>query len=213
MTNAKEIKKQIIKIGRKLYKKGFVPGLSGNISFRSNYKIYITTSGACLGNLSESDITIIDFDGNDIENTMSTPSSESKMHVEIYKIRPDIKCIIHAHPPFCTTLSVIGKDASCPILAEQVVLIGDVPIVKYKLPSSIELAKEVAAGFEKHNAVLMANHGIAICGIDLKETFYKLETMEFYSQVYFLSELSGKRSELSKENVKELISLRNLKKR
>jgi L-fuculose-phosphate aldolase len=204
------MKKLIIEIGKNLYEKRLSTGMSGNISFRENNKIFITASGTCLGDLKESDIIILDLDGKVLEPFLQKPSTESMMHVEIYKTRPEISSIIHAHPPFSTALAVSAETNLPAILAEPVVLFGNnIPVVKYETPSTIELAKSVAKYFDKNDAVLMANHGTVVCGHDLKETFYKLETLEFYSQVYLYSGMLGKRSELSAESIQALLKLRH----
>jgi L-fuculose-phosphate aldolase len=217
------MKKFIIEIGKKIYDKKLSTGMSGNISFRENNKIFITASGNCLGDLNESDIITLDLEGNEILKQVQDdkgahdenkgekkPSSEKMMHVEIYKKRPDINSIIHAHPPYSTALAVSGETDLPAILAEPVVMFGTgISIVKYETPSSLELAQEVAKYFEKNDAVFMANHGAAVCGKDLKETFYKLETLEFYSQVYLFSGMLGKRSGIPSEKIQELMNLRH----
>jgi len=219
----KNIKNNILEIGERLYKGGFSYGISGNISFRKDGQIFITATGTCLGEMSEEKIIILDEEGNQILKQVQDdsfvqddscnnikPSSESMMHVEIYKIRPEINCIIHAHPPYSTALAVSGETNFPAILAEPVVMFGkSIPVVKYETPSTLELAKSVAKFFEENDAVLMANHGATVCGHDLKDTFYKLETLEFYSRVYLFSGLLGKRSKLSAESIQALMKLRH----
>lgn len=217
MFDTKDIKNNILEIGERLYKDGFARGISGNISFRQNGQIFITATCSCLGEMSEEKIIILDEEGNQILNqvqddscTNIKPSSESMMHVEIYKARPEINSIIHAHPPYCTALAVSGETNFPAILAEPVVMFGkSIPVVKYETPSTLELAKSVAKFFEGNDVVLMANHGATVCGHDLKETFYKLETLEFYSRVYLFSGLLGKRSVLPEEKIQELLKFRH----
>lgn len=204
------IKSSIIDIGKKAYDKSLTTGMSGNISFRCNDKIFITASSSCLGELNETEILILNIDGNILDESETKPSSESMMHIEIYKKRPEINSIIHAHPPFSTALAAVEEKVYIPLLAEPIVILGDVPVVKYKTPSTIELAKEVAEAFENCDAAFMSNHGVVVCGKSLKETFYKLETLEFYSRVFILSGTIGKRAELSPENVQDLMKLRAL---
>jgi len=201
------IKKEICKTGKRMYAKGYVPGSSGNISFRIENKILITASGLCLGELTGKDILTIDLDGNLLDKE-GNPSSERFMHTEIYKRRPDVNCIIHAHPPKSTALSVAGKDLKAPLIAEAVVILGEIPLVKYETPSTIELAKNTAEPFIDHEAVLMANHGVAVCGKDLKKTFYKLETIEFLSEINLITELLNKKNEIPAEKIADLIKIR-----
>ena len=197
-------KKEIAEIGKRLYEKGFAPGASGNISIKVNNSILITPSGFNLGEVGEQDIVILDLDGKKIKGTKN-PSSEKQMHVEIYKTRPDIKAIIHAHTPKATSFAVAGIPLDKALLSEAVVVIGSVPIAEYAMPSSDELANVVAGYFNDHNIVLMANHGVVTGGQELKETYYKLETLELYAEIFLWAKLLGKMNELPEENVKELI--------
>ena len=207
MSNLDFIKSEICKAGERLYNKGFMPGASGNISYRVEENILITASGCCLGTLLEKDIILIDMDGNSL-NKNCTPSSEKLMHVEIYKKRPDVNCIIHAHPPKATALSIAGKELRSPIIAEATVCLGEIPIVPYETPSSLRLAQDIAVYFNEHEAVLMANHGAAVCGKTLEQTFSKMETLEFLSEVFITTELLGSRNEIPAEKLPDLIKLR-----
>lgn len=207
LSSLNHIKTEFIETGKRMYNKGFVPGCSGNISFRRENEIFITVSGCCLGELTENDILTIDFNGNSPDKH-GKPSSEKFMHIAIYKRRPDINCIIHAHLPKSTALSVAGIDLKTPLIAEAVVTFGEIPLVKYDTPSSYELATLIADEFADHNAVLMANHGVTVCGKNLIKTFFELETIEFMSEVRFMTELLGKKNEIPAEKVAELVKLR-----
>ncbi|MDD3012134.1 MAG: class II aldolase/adducin family protein [Candidatus Gastranaerophilales bacterium] len=203
--NFARAKREIAETGKHLYEKGFAPGASGNISIKLENNILITPSGFNLGEVEESDVVILDIEGKKV-NGKRNPSSESQMHVEIYKNRPDFKSIIHAHTPKATSFAVAGIPLDKALLSESVVIIGTVPIAEYAMPSSDELAKIVAGYFNDHNVVLMANHGVVTGGQKLKEIYYKLETLEFYAEVFLWTNVLGKMSELSEENVKELIT-------
>jgi len=202
------MKQQICKIGKKIYDKGFAPGTSGNISCKVNGKILLTPSGSCLGELTEQDIITTDLEGN-LLNGKKKPSSEKFMHFEIYKKRPDINCIIHAHPPKSTALAVMGKDLNTPLIAEAIVILGEIPLVQYETPSTRELAELVAECFIKNDAALMANHGATVCGKELNETFHKLETLEFLSEISIITELAGRKNEIPPEKIPELLKLRH----
>ena len=201
------ISQEICEIGKRLYDKGFVPGSSGNISYRIGNDFLISPSGSCLGELSAENLVMTDMEGNSHAGK-EKPSSERFMHIEIYKRRPDVNCIIHAHPPKSTAISVAGMDLKEPLIAEAVISVGDIPLVKYETPSTHKLAADVADHFIDHDAVLMANHGVTTCGKDLKKTFYKMETIEFLSEIYLLTGLLGKKNEIPAEKVAELIKIR-----
>lgn len=200
-------KKQIADIGKKLADKGLSPGFSGNISVRFEDKILVTPSGYSLGELEADDIVVLDFDFNIIEGDKK-PSSESKMHALIYKKRPDLNALVHCHSPKASVFAVNGIPLVQPILAENIFTLGDIPVAKYYLPSSEELAQEVCSFFDVHDCVLMQNHGVIVGGKDLRTAFYKMDTVEYYAEVCILANLTGKPCELSDEQKREIIELR-----
>lgn len=200
-------KKQIADIGKKLADKGLSPGFSGNISVRFEDKILVTPSGYSLGELEADDIVVLDFDFNIIEGDKK-PSSESKMHALIYKKRPDLNALVHCHSPKASVFAVNGVPLVQPILAENIFTLGDIPVAKYYLPSSEELAQEVCSFFDVHDCVLMQNHGVIVGGKDLRTAFYKMDTVEYYAEVCILANLTGKPCELSDEQKREIIELR-----
>jgi L-fuculose-phosphate aldolase len=202
--NIAKAKKDIVEIGKRLYNKGFASGLSGNISINLDNKILITPSGFNLADVRENDVVIIDLNGNKIRGKHN-PSSEKQMHIEIYKKRQDIKAIIHAHTPKASSFAVAGIPLDKAILSEASVILGQIPIAEYGMPSSDELAKSVASYFTNHSSVLMANHGVVTGGKNLKETYYKLETLELYAEVFLWTKILGNSNELSEENFKKLI--------
>ena len=200
-------KKQIADIGKKLADKGLSPGFSGNISVRFEDKILVTPSGYSLGELEADDIVVLDFDFNIIEGDKK-PSSESKMHALIYKKRPDLNALVHCHSPKASVFAVNGIPLVQPILAENIFTLGDIPVAKYYLPSSEELAQEVCSFFDVHDCVLMQNHGVIVGGKDLRTAFYKMDTVESYADACILANLTGKSCELSDEQKREIIELR-----
>jgi len=210
MKNIENILKNISDTGKRLYKKGFSPGFSGNISIRHGDKIFITPSGFNLGDINENDVVEIDFNGNPVKQNVK-PSSEKFMHIEIYKRRPDINSIIHCHAPKSSAFAVAGMPLNAPILAENVFTLGSVPIVEYSLPSTLKLAIKTADCFLSHDAVLMANHGVTISGKNIEEAYYKMETLEYYAEVFLLSKILGRSNELSNEEVQKILELKNNK--
>ena len=200
-------KRQIADIGKKLADNGLAPGFSGNISVRFEDKILVTPSGYSLGELEADDIVVLDFDFNIIEGDKK-PSSESKMHALIYKKRPDLNALVHCHSPKASVFAVNGIPLVQPILAENIFTLGDIPVAKYYLPSSEELAQEVGSFFDVHDCVLMQNHGVIVGGKDLRTAFYKMDTVEYYAEVCILANLTGKPCELSDEQKREIIELR-----
>ena len=210
--NISENKKQIIKYGQKLGEKNMTPATSGNISVRTGENILITGSGTCLSDLNEEEIVLIDKDCNVVDGQIK-PSSEKNLHSAIYSIRSDINAIVHCHAPYVSAFAVCHIPLSKPIISENVFYFGEIPVADYALPGSDKLVENTAKYFTKHDAVLLANHGIIIGAKDLKNAYYLMETAETFAQIYLNSMLLGGPKELSKKDIEEIYELRNAMKK
>jgi len=206
--NIKEIKEDILYWAKRTYNARMVPGTSGNISVKENDKIYLSKSGVCLFDMGEDEIAELDLEGNLLNGVK--PSSEGKMHISIYKKRPDIKAIIHMHCPYVTSFAVCKKEMDEPILPEFIYNYEKIPSAKYACPGSDILADEICKYFkEGHNAVLMQNHGLVAGAGTLKETFYILESIQAYAKTYFAAKFLGKINHLSKDEIEEIQNLKH----
>lgn len=208
MDSLQNIKKEISKICKRLYDKGFSPGWSGNVSIKTEQGILITSSGLNLGDVSENDVVLIDLEGNLLDEGKKA-SSEKLMHIEIYKKRSDISAIIHCHAPKSSAFAVAGIPLNAPILAENVSVLGIVPIAEYALPSTQKLSENVSNLFLEHDSVLMANHGVVVGGKNLSDAYYKMETLEYYAEVFLYSKILGRSKELSPYEVEQVLALKN----
>ena len=197
----------IRKYGEKLGQKNMTPGTSGNLSMRFEDNYLITASGTCLADLSEDDVVLMDNKANVLYGDKK-PSSEKHLHIKIYEMRPDINSIFHCHSPYVSAFAVTHTPLSKPIISENVFYFGEIPLADYAMPSSQALVDNTAKFFVKHNAVLMANHGIILGGKDIKDAYYMMETAETYAQIYLMSKLLGESVDLSKEHIEEIYGLR-----
>jgi len=212
MNDILELKQQIIKFGKKLGEKNMSPGTSGNISVRYNENVLITASGSYLGEMTEDEIVLIDKNTNVIDGNKKA-SSEKNLHNKIYELRPDINAIIHCHSPYVSSFAVCHKPLSKPLISENVFYFGEIPVAEYGLPGSEKLVENTAKFFSKHNAVLMANHGIIIGAKDLKNAYYLMETAETFAQIYINSLIIGNAQELTKKDIEEIYELRKAMKK
>ena len=199
---------KLIKVGSLMGKKGYTPGYSGNISARFGENILITTSGSSNAFLKESDFALINFDGEKVIPDRK-PSSEKKLHIEFYKMRPDINFILHVHSPYLSSFASAGKDLMAPVMAENVYYFKGIPLAEYGLPSSNELVVNTAKYFNEYDCVLMANHGVIIGSKSLDDAYLKLELAEQYAQVVLNTYILGGPSVLSEEQAREILNLRN----
>jgi L-fuculose-phosphate aldolase len=185
MPNERELKKMIVEIGRRMWQRGYVAANDGNISVRLNEKELLTTpTGVSKGFMSPEMIIKVDYNGHVLaRQSKYRPSSEIKMHLEVYKERADVSSVVHAHPPFCTSFAVAGIPLDKCILPEAIVVLGAVPIAKFGLPSTQEIPEAIRPFLKSSDALLLENHGALTFGTDLMSVYFKLETLEHSAQI------------------------------
>ena len=205
-----EIKKQICEIGKRIYQNGFVAANDGNISVRINDKeVLCTPTGVSKGYMTPDMICKVDMNGNVLQaNGKFKPSSEVKMHLRVYKERPDVKSVVHAHPPYGTSYAIAGIPLDKPIMPEAVIALGAVPIAEYGTPSTEEIPDAVAKYLQCYDAVLLENHGALTYGPDLMAAYFKMESLEFYAKLMFISSQIGQPQVLDNTQVDKLIDIR-----
>lgn len=203
-----EHRRDICAVGRWIYERGYVASTDGNISVRLDSR-RILTSPTCLskGMMTPEDLVIIDSEGAKL-NGRRNPSSELGMHLLIYRRRPDVHAICHAHPPTATGYAAAGIPLNRAMLAELVVTLGCVPVARYGTPGTPELAAGIEPLVQNHDAILMANHGVVTYGPDLLTAFFRMETAEHSARVGLVSRLLGKQVLLSREEVDKLLASR-----
>ncbi|MCL2572404.1 MAG: class II aldolase/adducin family protein [Defluviitaleaceae bacterium] len=205
-----EIKKQICEIGKRIYDKGFIAANDGNISVKiSPNEFLCTPTGVSKGFMTPDMICKVDANGNTLQAKGNyRPSSEIKMHMRVYKERPDVNSVVHAHPPYATSYAIVGIPLTEPIMPEAVIMLGCVPIAEYGTPSTDEIPNNVAKYLQHYDAVLLENHGALSYAGDLLQAYHKMESLEFYAQLLFISNQIGKPQELDKQKVTRLYQLR-----
>jgi len=210
MTNEFEIKKQICDIGKRIYNRGMVAANDGNISVKiSDNEFLCTPTGVSKGFMTPDYICKVDADGNVISaNGNFRPSSEIKMHMRVYKQRPDVKSVVHAHPIYATSFAIAGIPLTQPIMPEAVIALGCVPIAEYGTPSTTEIPDAVEKYLPYYDAVLLENHGALTFSNSLLAAYHKMESVEFYAELLFLSKQLGGPKEFTKEQIKKLYEVR-----
>ncbi len=177
----------IIKYARLMKESGIFPGSSGNISVRLRNRIYITPAGISKDELSEKLLSCIDINGNMI-NTIK-PSSEFKLHIEIYKRRKDINAIIHAHPPFVLICMNSGMKIDYSLTVEFRKIAGKMAFVEYEKPGSDKLAQKAAIAASKSNIILLERHGIVAVGKNISEARIIVENTEYLFMINYFTKL------------------------
>jgi L-fuculose-phosphate aldolase len=202
------ITKEMLAVGKRLYDKHFIVATEGNYSFKiDDWRIIATPSGLCKGKLSPEDLVVINNNGFRLSGRHKV-STEIAMHLEVYRQRPEVRAVIHAHPPGCTALMLAEKSLDKALLAENVILLGKIPIAKFALPSTEEVPQSILPYIKKTDCILLDRHGSLTVGKTLQEAFFKLELMEHAAQVYLKALQTGQVNELSREKIHSLMELR-----
>ena len=206
-----EEREAVCRVGKLLYDRGYVAANDGNISVKvGEDRLLITPSGVSKGRMTPEMLLVTDLDGNVLEGDRH-PSSEGKMHLEVYRGRPDVNAVVHAHPPVATAFAVCRRGLETPYLSELVAGLGQVPCTtSFAMLSTEEVPESVRPYLEDHNALLLANHGALAWGGDLWEAFDRLETVEHTAKIVLNAQLLGGGVPLTEAEVERLQGLRGM---
>ncbi|MDR2750673.1 MAG: class II aldolase/adducin family protein [Clostridiales bacterium] len=211
MASSFEIKKEMCEIGRRIYQNGFVAANDGNFSVKAGEnEFYCTPTGVSKGFMTPDMILKVDKQGRLLEpNSKYRISSEFKMHLGVYRNRPDVNAVVHAHPPVATAHAVCGKALNSMIMPEVIIFLGDVPLTDYGTPSTEEIPNAIEGAIQNHDAVLLENHGALSVGINLTQAYFRMETLEYWAKINLYAAQLGGANELNQNQVKRLVQLRS----
>ena len=205
-----QLRAEIVEAGRRLYARAFIASNDGNISARLDGQRLITTpKSVSKGFMTPDMMVIVDYSGSKIAGDRD-PSSELPMHLEIYRNRPDVNAVVHAHPPLATGFAVAGIPLTRAVLAEVITTLGSIPIAAYGTPSTAELPEAVRKYIKAHDGMLLANHGAVTCGVDVMGAYFKMETIEHFAKISLVARLLGREHLISREEVERLQGLRGM---
>ena len=208
MTAIFAARREIVRICRRLYERGLIAGPDGNVSVRlSHDRILITPAGMSKVDVTEQDLVEIAMDGEPRRGS-GHPSSEAGMHLRVYRHRPDVHAVVHAHPPIATGFAVAGESFSQCVLPEMILQMGSVPLVPYATPGSEEVADLCEPYLREHNALLLANHGATTMGSTLTLAHQRMESLEHTAHVVLVARLLGRVNTLSADAVQALMGAR-----
>ena len=205
-----DLRSAIVECGRIAYERHLMTSNDGNISVRmSDGRILITPSGISKGRLTLDDMLVVNLNGNIISSRPDRkPSSETPMHLEVYKQRDDVRAVVHAHPIFATTLTVADLEFPIDVLPEVLLTMGEVPITRYATPSSHEDAEVIRPFVKGHNAMLLRQHGSLTFGKNLDEALIHLERIEHVSEIFWRAKMMGTVKRVPPEAQAQLVELR-----
>ena len=210
MNAEQQARADIVEVGRRLWERGYVASNDGNISVRLDDTRLITTPKSVSKGFMTPDMMVItDLDGRKIAGERD-PSSEIKMHLEVYRNRPDARAVVHAHPPTATGFAVAGIPLDRAVLAEVITTLGSIPIAEYATPSTEELPAAVRKYVKAHDGLLLANHGALALAGDVMAAYYRMETIEHFAKISLVARTLGRENLLSRDEVERLQGLRGM---
>lgn len=204
----REYRQDIVEVGRLIWQKGWIAANDGNITIRMDQDhVLATPTGVSKGTMHPDDLIVCDSKGNKLQGRKEQ-TSEIGMHLTIYQMRPDVRSVVHAHPPVATGYASTGKPLNLALLPEVIIGMGCVPLAEYGLPGTPELIEPMLPLIPKYDALLMGNHGAVCYGEDVWKAFFRMETVEHFARISLVTELLGGARVLPRTEVEKLFEAR-----
>jgi L-fuculose-phosphate aldolase len=198
----------ICEIGRRVYTRQFAAANDGNISLRiSENEVLATPTMVCKGFLKPHELVKMNMSGEVVAGYM-TPTSETKMHIGIYKIRPDVKAVVHAHPPHATAFAVSGVPVDKCVLPEVEIFLGEVPTAPYATPGTQDFFQSIEPYLKDYSVILQANHGVVALGGEIQQAYWRMEIVDAYCRMLILSRQLGNINRMTLTNMEELFQIK-----
>jgi L-fuculose-phosphate aldolase len=207
-----ELRQEMVRIGRLMWERGYVAATDGNLSARlGRDRLLVTASGLSKGFLSTDDLVVISPDGEPVASYRGRgqrASSEISMHLEVYRRRPDVNAVVHAHPPLATAFSIAGVSLARCVIPEVVVTLGGIPTTGYATPGTVEVPASISAAIRDHDALILDHHGSLTVGKTLWEAYLRLEKVEHTAQITLAAQQLGQVGMLTPQAVEKLAEKR-----
>ena len=188
---ATRIKDEMIRVGKKLWQRQYVDGNGGNISYRIGQEYVICTPTMCSkGDLAREDLSLINMENTRVCGNRPH-TSEVLLHLEIYKAVPQARAVIHCHPPHATAYAITGLTPPGNVIPEQEVFVGPLAITPYETPGTKRFAETVLPHAQKHNTILLGNHGIVCWADTLTHAEWLVEIVDTYCRTIMLAQSLG----------------------
>ena len=203
-----DLRRQLVRFSKWLYRLGYMPGTSGNLSARlDDRRLLVTPTGMSKYLLRSADMVIVDLDGRQLAGTKKA-TSELGMHLAVYRQRENVNAVIHSHPPIATAFACAGKALDEMLCQEAVMTLGPVPLARYATTGTEEVAASLTPLISAYDAILLANHGAVTCGQTLSDPFYKMETLEHVAHIRLVAHQLGSFRTLEQEEADRLLLAR-----
>ncbi|MBZ5604095.1 MAG: class II aldolase/adducin family protein [Acidobacteriia bacterium] len=209
MKTESQLREEIVQVGRLMFDKGWIAANDGNLSIRlDDDRLLATPTGISKGMMRPEDLILCDLNGAKLCGSREC-TSELAMHLTIYQLRPDVRSVVHAHPPVATGFAAAGRALDMALLPEVVICLGSIPLADYGLPGTPALTEGMLPYIPKYDAMLMANHGAVAYGEDILQAYHRMETVEHFARITLVAELLGGPKVLPRVEVQRLFEARS----
>ncbi len=202
-----ELRSQMVQLAKLMHQREYISSIDGNLSSRlSPNQLLTTPSGVNKGLMSKDDLVVVNMEGKTLRGK-GQPSSELRMHLMIYKERPDVMAIVHAHPPVTVAFSLAGISLAQCLLPEVVFTLGSIPTVGYATPTTEKVPEVMKEPIRHYNALILERHGTVTVGKNLMQAYNRLETVEHTAKATFTARQMGQVAPLPAQEVNRLIEM------
>lgn len=200
---------ELARVSRRLHANGWVANHDGNLSLKLNgHRLLITPTAVSKADVDESTLLIVDYQGKVLEGRKK-PFSELELHLCAYRARPEVECVLHAHPPHATAFGLTGQELSPISMPELVVSLGDrIPTLPRAMPKDAAGLERCFAACRDHDAMLLAGNGALTLGANLEQALLRMELVEHYAKILFVSRSLGQVAPLEASEVAKLLEAR-----
>jgi L-fuculose-phosphate aldolase len=204
----REYREDLVRVCRLIYEKGWVAMNDGNVSIRLDEdRILCTPTAVSKGMVTAEDLILCDMAGTKMAGVRES-TSEIAMHTTVYNLRPDVRSVVHAHPPVATGFATAGRALDKALLPEVVIQLGAVPLARYGLPGTPALSDGMLPFIPQYDALLLENHGCTAWGKDVWQAYFRMEMVEHFARITFVAEMMGGAQPLPRAEVTKLFEAR-----
>lgn len=208
-TSERQCREDLVRVCHLIHQKGWVAMNDGNVSIMlDDRRILCTPTNISKGFIEEDDLIICDMEGLKIEGKRER-TSEIAMHLTIFGMRPDVRAVVHAHPPVATGFATAGRPLDKALLPEVIIQLGSVPLASYGLPGTPALTDGMLPLIPHYDALLLENHGCTCYGSDVWKAFFRMEMVEHFARITLVAELLGGAKPLPRDEVQKLFEARS----
>lgn len=206
---ADALRAEIIHVGRKLWERGYVDGNGGNISVRLGAKyVLCTPTMMSKRDMEPADICLSDLEGNILAGDRLR-TSELLLHLEIYRVNPRARAVVHCHPPYATAFAITGTKPPVGLLPEYEIFIGPTAVARYETPGTQAFAETVLPFVQNHNTILLTNHGVVCWSDSVTHAEWLTEILDNYCKTYVIAQQIGRPlSFIPEEKIQEILALK-----